>query len=370
MSVNCGARVRLKHGWPGFACAPHRRDGRIRPAPCASHTRDGGVFNVSDVGSPDHSRGKAALPAKIAGGLSGARLHTRAVRVAAVQQTGEPKMEFDEHLQPPHGTESAKVEQEAMWRPSPLQGALLMFGCALLWGTSPVCTRYLYLSPEPPSSSILAAVQTTTSALALSSMLLLQDQPAAKQLFWKWKEGRSSTKALQSSQLAADDQKPTNGLSLECQPARTFSWSDIAQYPFPVPTQVTGIGSFLWCNNVAFHCEEQLCAHFCCGRRLPIPGMDLGWLLAMGLPARSKCTIPTLHFWYIGKSLAHHLGMCVFLSAWATTHKRAWCTFVVQGIWEKVRCRKGKTRLATLFDCFVRTHHLKGVIGVPGYSGE
>lgn len=251
MLVISGPRVRLKDGVAGFAL----RTLTARPRPCAFRIRDGAIFNLCDVVNRDQSRGNAAVPAKIGVELNNTCPRRRVVKAAAVQQTGDPKKELDEGLQASHGDNRGKDDQVATWRPSPLQGAAIMFGVALLWGTSPVCTRYLYLSPEPPSSSILAAVQSTTSALALSAMLFYQDPLAAKQLFLKWKEGRSSANALQVPQLAAEDQQ-TNGRSIEGQPERTFSWSDIMQYPFPVPTQVRPGLQTLYILNSGFSSSQ------------------------------------------------------------------------------------------------------------------
>eukprot|EP00884_Botryococcus_braunii_P010418 jgi/Botrbrau1/19378/Bobra.0338s0009.3 len=175
--------------------------------------------------------------------------HRRAMHIAAAPQTGEPATVSEDNLQVSYSV----PEPEPPWRPTPVQGAAIMFGVAVLWGTSPVCTRFLYLTPEPPSSAVLAAVQSTTSALVLGLIYFLQKRKLEKQQKMNFAYRRSSGESSELAALTVEEQSSTSASVSQTQ--RTFSWNDLLQYPFPVPNQIrtAGLEIGCWCfmANVA-----------------------------------------------------------------------------------------------------------------------
>ncbi|KAK9803496.1 hypothetical protein WJX73_009176 [Symbiochloris irregularis] len=48
---------------------------------------------------------------------------------------------------------------------SPVQSQLALVTTAVLWGTNPVCLRYLDLSQQPPSPALVTSVQSAVAAL-------------------------------------------------------------------------------------------------------------------------------------------------------------------------------------------------------------
>jgi hypothetical protein len=161
-----------------------------------------------------------------------------AMHISAAPQTSESPTVDEDDVQASPSTPVVG----SPWRPSALQAAAIMFGVALLWGTSPVCTRYLYLTPEPPSSAVLAAVQSTTSALTLGLILLYQKHSSKGQLRVKLEDRANVGEGSQLVEFTVQDSQPGPQAELaNGQAQRTFSWSDLLQYPFPVPNQVCSI---------------------------------------------------------------------------------------------------------------------------------
>jgi hypothetical protein len=135
---------------------------------------------------------------------------------------------------------------EPPWEPKLLAGTAIMFAVALMWGTNPVCTRFLYLSAEPPSSAVLAAVQATVSAIFLGILFLVQS----------WQGGRESGPARREGRPVLGDGPRRLGHEAEIRPLQredddnagpatdqrevsSASWTTFGRHPVPVPNQVT-----------------------------------------------------------------------------------------------------------------------------------
>ncbi len=135
---------------------------------------------------------------------------------------------------------------EPPWEPKVLAGTAIMFAVALMWGTNPVCTRFLYLSAEPPSSAVLAGVQATVSAIFLGFLLLVQRWQGGGEPGPSRQEGRPVLRdgaRLLGDQAQAEslqrDEDDHAGPATGLREAGFASWTTFGRHPVPVPNQVT-----------------------------------------------------------------------------------------------------------------------------------